>query len=133
MDPAAIALAPGPVEEDIGDEEDRASIVGRCTREAGYTSEEQAKVLVLMGGFRDMHKGSDIVTDTDQDTISCRRCKLKRTHIIKNGKGVRGSQCPEESSNTTRARLITGLSNIRTCEEAVPARLRFRGLAELIM
>ena len=39
MDPAAIALAPGAVEEEItiADEEAFANIVGRCTMEAGYT------------------------------------------------------------------------------------------------
>ena len=60
---------------------DRANIVGRCAMEAGYTSEEHTKVVVLMGAFLAVHPASAIVTDVDQDTISCRRCKLKRTGI----------------------------------------------------
>ena len=119
-DPAAIALAPA---------EDRTSIVGRCTMEAGYTSEEQAKVLVLMGGFHAIHTASDIVTDVGQDTISCRRCKLKRTGIRKNGNKFRGSPCPEESSTSNRATWITGLSKIRTREEAIKIRWRVQCLA----
>ena len=98
--------------------------------EAGYTSEEQAKVLALMGGFRARHTASDIVTDAGQDKISCRRCKLKRTCIRKNGKKFRGSACPEEYSTPKRATLITSFSKNQTREEATKRRWRLQCLAK---
>ena len=119
-EPAA-ALAPPHrvVEEEIDlDKEDRASIVCRCTTQAAYTSEEKAKVLVLLGGFQAKHTASDVVTDYDRDTISCLRCELSGHGIRRNGKRFRGSPCPEKSSTTKRAMWITGVCNIRTREQA---------------
>ena len=67
--PAAVLAIPHQAaEEEIHpDDEDRASIVVRCASEAGYTSEDQAKVLALMSGYRARHATRDIVTDYDRD------------------------------------------------------------------
>ena len=128
---AIFSLTASQVEEETHfDYEDRASIVGRCTMEAGYTSEEQAKVSALMRGVHARHTTSDIVTDVGQDTISCLRCKLKRTDIRRNGNKFRGSPFPEEYSTSNRAKLITSLSKIRTREEATKSRWRLRCLAK---
>ena len=100
----------------------------RCTMEAGYTTEEHAKVLVLMGGFLAIHPASAIVTDVGQDAISCRQCKLQRICIRNSGTRFRKSPCPEESSTPNRAMWITCVCKIRTREEAVNQRWRLQCL-----
>jgi hypothetical protein len=130
--PAAVLAIPHQAaEEEIHpDDEDRASIVVRCTSEAGYTSEDQAKVLALMSGYRARHATSDIVTDYDRDKMSCSRCQLNRIGIKRNGKKFMRSPCPEEYSIPKRATLITGFSRIQTREEAIKRRWYLQRLAK---
>jgi len=131
-EPAAVlALPHEAVEEEIHlDDTDRTSIVGSCAILACYTSEEQAMVSELTRGFFAKHATGDIVVDRVEDSISCIRCKLKRSSVKKNGNKFRASPCPEESSTSKRATWITSVCNITKPDQATSLRWCLARLAE---